>query len=501
MSKPTILIVGGGLAGLSAGIYALASGYEVHLFEHHSQPGGVCTAWERDGFTFDGCIHWLLGATPGHAFRQIYEEVGALTDLRLLPVDHYARILHEPSGTRIDITRDLDRFVADARGWHPEDGERIAELVAAARSLRGFEMPLDLGPFEQLTWLAEHWRQLRVFGQFSRSLEETAEGLHHPLLRLAVRRLFNPKVGLPFALMVLSELEAGQLAVPEGGSGVFSENVARRFRMLGGQLHLNADVTEILVEQDRAVGVRLADGAEWRADRVISAASGYATIFRMLHGAYTSKGIRARYAEWDVFDGMLVASFGVDRPWPGQPPQLEVHLEHPVRVGLSDVDELQVRTFSHDPTLAPEGKGVVQVMIPADFDYWSDLHHDNAAYALAKERLAADLLAALEPVLPGIGQAVLTTDVATPYTFWRFTRAWRGSYEGWMPTAERMSARMENTLPGLEGFHMCGQWTQPIAGVPTSLASGREVVKAICELDERAFRVPPRVGPAHERPA
>ena len=125
----------------------------------------------------------------------------------------------------------------------------------------------------------------------------------------------------------------------------------------------------------------------------------------------------------------------------------------------------------------------------------------DATHAIAAARVAADLLAALEPVLPGIGQSVLTTDVATPYTFWRFTRAWRGSYEGWMPTAERMTARMESTLPGLEGFHMCGQWTQPIAGVPTSLASGREVVKAICELDERAFRTPPRVGPAHERPA
>jgi phytoene dehydrogenase-like protein len=61
MSASRLLIVGGGLAGLSAGCYARTSGFDVTIVEHNLALGGVCTAWRRGPYLIDGCIHWLTG--------------------------------------------------------------------------------------------------------------------------------------------------------------------------------------------------------------------------------------------------------------------------------------------------------------------------------------------------------------------------------------------------------------------------------------------------------
>ena len=81
-------------------------------------------------------------------------------------------------------------------------------------------------------------------------------------------------------------------------------------------------------------------------------------------------------------------------------------------------------------------------------------------------------------------------DVATPLTFERYTGNWQGSFEGWLITpqnAHTMSKPMRQTLPGLAGFHMCGQWVEPGGGLPTGVMSARRLVKALCKEDGEKF--------------
>ncbi|NOY37521.1 MAG: NAD(P)/FAD-dependent oxidoreductase, partial [Chlorobi bacterium] len=59
MEDNSVIIIGAGFAGLSAGIYARMNGYRTQIFEMHNLPGGLCTAWKHKGYTIDGCIHWL----------------------------------------------------------------------------------------------------------------------------------------------------------------------------------------------------------------------------------------------------------------------------------------------------------------------------------------------------------------------------------------------------------------------------------------------------------
>ncbi|MGB7355391.1 MAG: FAD-dependent oxidoreductase, partial [Acidobacteriaceae bacterium] len=73
--KKKIVIIGGGIAGLSAAVYALRCGYAVDLLEMNSQAGGLAMSWERGGYTFETCLHWLVGSRPGADFHERWREL------------------------------------------------------------------------------------------------------------------------------------------------------------------------------------------------------------------------------------------------------------------------------------------------------------------------------------------------------------------------------------------------------------------------------------------
>lgn len=77
--------------------------------------------------------------------------------------------------------------------------------------------------------------------------------------------------------------------------------------------------------------------------------------------------------------------------------------------------------------------------------------------------------------------------MATPYTFWRYARSYRGAFEGWLPTARTVKSRVSKTLPGLSRFHMAGQWVEPGGGIPPAVTSGRHVVQMLCEEHDKVF--------------
>ncbi len=95
----------------------------------------------------------------------------------------------------------------------------------------------------------------------------------------------------------------------------------------------------------------------------------------------------------------------------------------------------------------------------------------------------------LEARYPGISPQVEMVDVATPYTWWRYTRNFRGAYMGWLMSSEIINAQIKKTLPGLGNFYMAGQWVTSGDGVVSSLYSGRHVVQIICHGEGKEFLV------------
>jgi len=70
-----VAIIGGGIAGLCAAVYAAQSGYQVEVLEQHSVPGGLATSWSRGEYTFETCLHWLVGSNPKGTLHEQWREV------------------------------------------------------------------------------------------------------------------------------------------------------------------------------------------------------------------------------------------------------------------------------------------------------------------------------------------------------------------------------------------------------------------------------------------
>ena len=288
--------------------------------------------------------------------------------------------------------------------------------------------------------------------------------------------------------MLLAMLADGQMGLLKGGCREFVGSIEKRYRELGGEIAFKSTVKEILVENNSAVGVRLADDTEHRADYIVSAADGYSTIFDMLGGRYVNEKITTRYRDWKLFPPIITVSYGVAREFNDELPFSIIMLEHPFDTGNRSVNEISLRIFNYSDRFAPAGKTVVQAMFDGDWNYWNDLkNRKKSVYEKEKSRIAAEVLERLQKYYPGIASQVEVTDVATPHTMWRYTLNRRGAYEGWLMQADTIMEQIERMLPGLSNFFMAGQWVMPGGGVMPCLYSGRHAVQLLCREDKKRF--------------
>jgi phytoene dehydrogenase-like protein len=221
---------------------------------------------------------------------------------------------------------------------------------------------------------------------------------------------------------------------------------------------------------------------------VVSSADGYSTIFKMLGGRYINKKIKNRYANWKLCRPLMMISYGVAREFPNESPLTTIMLEHPFAINNQEIKGIFVRIFNYSPKFAPTGKTLVQAGFETEWDFWNDLQRENRArYDAEKERVAVEILNRVEAHYPGISSQVEMTDVATPYTTWRYTKNYKGAWGGWLLTPEVIKMRIHRTLPGLSNFYMAGQWVMPGGGVPPCLYSGRHVVEILCKRDRKPF--------------
>jgi phytoene dehydrogenase-like protein len=249
---------------------------------------------------------------------------------------------------------------------------------------------------------------------------------------------------------------------------------------------MNTTVEEVLVTNHRATGVRLTDGTLLGADVVVSTASAPETVFRLLAGRYGASEWNARMEQWRLFQPIVLASYGVAQSFDGTPSTLLVEGIDPLTLGGFQNEHLYLRVYNEEPAFAPPGHTVVQAMLSTEYDWWATR---GAQYQREKDLAAERILTCLDRYLPGVKAGVQMVDIATPLTFWRNARAWRGAFEGWIPTSNAFK-HVPKELPGLERFYMAGQWVEPGGGVPTAVMSGRQVVAIICAALDRRFTLP-----------
>ncbi|MFR9727969.1 phytoene desaturase family protein [Saccharopolyspora sp. MS10] len=530
MTRETMIIIGGGLGGLSTGCYAQMNGYRSRIFEMHEIPGGCCTAWDKGDFTFDICVSWLLGNGPGNEMHQIWLELGALQGKQMRHFDVF-NVVRGRDGRAVYFYSDPDRLQAHLTELSPADARLIRHFCDG---LRKFRKAITVYPFLKPVGLMgrlERWRMLASFLPYANVIRTSITTLmsdysakfRDPLLREAFNFILYEKHPafpvLPFYFQLASHANRSA-GVPEGGSQGLSDSIEQRYRRLGGEITYNAKVIEVLVEHDRAVGVRLSDGSEHRADIVVSACDGHTTTMKLLGGRYLTDTCRRLYGETIdepgmIFPGYFALFLGLNRPFPDGEPCTTHLLDEEVAsqlIGLRHPSiNVQFRS-EHYPDLAPPGGTVVYATYFCDIEPWRELStgpeqrsrirrgaevhtlpvRRGTAYYAAKRQVKDALVDFLDARYPGLRDSVVTRDISTPLTQVRYTGNYDGTVLGWQPFVEGGEAMEEEIkkngprLPGLENFYLSGVWATT-GGLIRAVGAGRQVMQFVCRDDAKEF--------------
>jgi len=488
-----IVIIGGGVAGLSAGIYARMNGFETEIIEMHSITGGQCTAWERKGYRFDYCLHWLVGTRQG-PFNDIWRETNVLNDdVEIIDHEVHTKIFAE-DGREFILYTNLNRWEEYLCKIASEDTAKIKKMCNDMRKsafLQPFSDPPGLRKLGKT--IISMFSMMPVMILFLKYGRKTCDEYFRNLgfKSESIKYFFNAIYGsrdfsaLAFIMMFawFNQKNAGYLV---GGSLPMSKRMTNRFLDMGGKLTTKAKVTKVVVENNVAKGVILSDGTEIKSDYVISAADGHSTIFDMLGGKYLSKKISHAYENWELFTPIVQVSFGINKKIDSEIP-VETWLIKDQMIGRTKtINGYSIMNYRFDHTMAPEGKSVVVIRFESPWELWKDI--DINDYKVEKKQIEEDTKAILGKRYPGISDSIEVIDVATPVTDVNYTGVWKGSYEGFLPSSKNLMDNINPVIPGLKKFYMAGQWLFPGGGLPPAGQSGKWAIQYICKEENLCFK-------------
>ncbi|MFE9248888.1 phytoene desaturase family protein [Streptomyces sp. NPDC007088] len=504
-SRPRVIVVGAGVAGLSTGCYAQMSGLRTRIFEKHVLPGGCCTAWSREGYLFDYCIEWLIGTAPGNDANRVWRELGALDGKTITNFDLFNKVVDE-TGRSVTFYNDPARLEAHLSALSPADAKLIHSFC---RDLRRFTQ-IELYPFltapalrtarERAATLRTVLPAFRLFWRTAATpMHRFADRFQDPLLRRAFRNIFfqDPE-GFPLLpyLFNMAAAHHGNAGFPQGGSLGLARSVEERYTGLGGTVTYRARTEKVLVDNDRAVGVQLRDGSRYYADHVVSACDGHTTVYGLLGGRYTGPRIDKLYTELldrpgTLFPAVVSAFVGIQGDLPAGEAHSTTYLLPAGDAGalpgaLQNSLVVQLRS-RYAEGFAPPGKSVVHCTYFSDYAYWTTLRRgDRKAYWAQKRKVADFVRSFLDRLWPGTGERVDLVDVASPATNRRYTGNHEGSILAWKAfsdaddVAADLVGKDRMRLPGLSGFSMAGQWVG-MGGLIRAASTGRFATQYLCQ--------------------
>ena len=490
-SQKKVIVVGGGIAGLSAGIYAQKCGFDTTIIESHSIPGGNCTSWKRGGYLFEGGMHWLTGSDTKDPTNALWRYTGALDDSVVIHVDE-PFMEYDFQGTPIRFYRDIDKTEQHLKDISPADAKEIETLCGYMRKVQNFAMPVtDLRGVKitnrsrmTLSSLFSAIPALFLVKKLTGiSRNDYIKRFSHEGIRDLLRSSTNEDTGILPPVFTMGTLARGDGGFPEGGSLPFARRMADTFTGSGGRILYNTRVERVLVESRKAVGV-VAGGEQLEADAIIVTVD----TMQMDHLFDTPP-----QAKW--LDDMrsrtkptmcTFVSLGIDADLRSYEHAYVFKPKEPLTLADQTHEFLCVNNYAADPFYSPEGKTAMTTQLGGDtYEFWKQAKEKDR-YEAEKQRIGEKVVEAVTAQMPEAAGKVEICDVATPLTYERYCANWKGSWMTEM-TSDISMKSYPAVVEGLSGVYFAGHRMMPPGGLPVALMSGRAAVQYLCRDTDTLF--------------
>jgi len=496
-----VIVIGGGLGGLTAGAKLAKGGAEVLLLEQQPVPGGCATTFHRLDFDFEVSLSELMGFEDGGALHRMYDDLGVLDEVELLHVPEFYRIQH--GDTDVVVPYGVDAATEALETAFPDETEAIDRFFDVLQTLRSeIRDVARRGPPRLWTlpnFVLDHPTFVRhrnaTLGDFLDALTDNEE------LKLVLGANYGYYHDDPYSLSLpkFASAQAGYFInggyYIKGGSQELSDHLVSVIEDNGGAAEFGRLATDILVEDGRAVGVRherVATNEDARIDRcahVVANAAIPQVADSLLPLPY-GKELHDEIADLEPGPSLLILYLAFE-PIPSEigneyystfvyseevdtfadtsPP----HGDSYGRRGYAFVDYSQV-----DADLSPSGKSVGSMVTLDYLSNWTGLTDEE--YGEKKAFVKKVLLRRLEALVPGIRETVVHSEIATPQTIKRFTLNPGGEPYGFAQTPSQTFDKREIPSP-LPNLSFASAWTTPGGGFPGAMSSGYRAARELLE--------------------
>lgn len=478
------IVIGSGIGGMGTAAVLAKLGQRVLVLEQHYVPGGYTHAFRRKGYHWDVGVHLVGGTDPVTVTGRI---LAALTGGRLVWND-LGDVYDEfrfPDGFRMAFPSRPSAFrdALVARFPHQEAviDRYLDEVRAATRSMRGYYVSRALGPGPIGRLLGgvasrEAMRNLSVPASEVMARLVPDEKLRTLLLAQWGYHGSPPsEVSWGLQALVVSHFLYGA-TYPVGGAGEIARHMLQTVADAGGWTCVTADVAEILVEGDRAVGVRLADGEEHRARRIVSAAGAWRTVTQLLPEAHRTapwarqvashKPSAAHVCLYLGFKGDIErygatkASQWYYQQWSHDASIWDVHPDRPVdRPAVLFTSFPSLKDPAHNPGPELKHTGEMITFVPWEpFQRWAGTpwRRRGADYEAFKAEMTEKMLEVLWEHHPGLRPLLDHHELATPLSTDLFARPYHGSIYGLAHTPDRFADPWLRCRSPVQGLFLSG---------------------------------------------
>ncbi len=486
------IVIGSGIGGLATAALLAKDARRVLLLERHYAVGGFTQVFHRPGYEWDVGVHYVGSVQPGTPIRALFDEVtgGRLEWEDMGPI--YERVV---MGRDVyDFPKGQENLRAAFKAWFPAEAagiDRYFDLLQdAASAFAPYYLAKALGTAQDGTGEG-------FLRHADRTTREVLESLTANQRLIGVLTAQWGCYGLPPAqssflmhALVASSYSEGA-CYPVGGAGRIAETILPVIQAAGGKVLVSAEVTQILIEGGRAVGVQMADGAQIRAPIVVSDAGFMTTFGRLVPPDVTARSgldkqlaaVRPSAAHICLYIGArhTAAELGLGKPnlwiYPDE------HHDRNMAAALAGAHSAPPFAYisfpsAKDPDFGRRhpGRATIQAMTFAPYDAfarWENCRWKRRGddYEALKDKLARQLLDVVYRHVPQLRGKIDYYELSTPLSTRHCSNYSHGEMYGVEATPARFRLEFLRPQTPIPGLYLTGQDVATL-GIPAALFGG-----------------------------